>query len=109
LATVTGYPTVLGWDFHEAQWRGSWDKPVVRGQDPEDNLFRRRNDIDAIYTSGDLNLTRELLRRYGVDYVYIGDVEREKYKDHLENLSKFNQLGMVVQQQGNAVLYQMNP
>ena len=109
LATMTGFPTVLGWDFHEAQWRGSWDKPVVRGQDPDDNLFRRRNDIDAIYTSADMNQTKDLMRRYGVDYVYVSDIERDKYKDHPENLNKFSQMGTVAFQQGSAVLYKINP
>ncbi|HUO57411.1 MAG TPA: DUF2298 domain-containing protein [bacterium] len=109
LATMTGYPTVLGWDFHEAQWRGSWDKPVVRGGDVEDTLFRRRDDIDAIYTSSDLNKTRDLLRRYRVDYVYVGDAERAKYKDHPENLGKFSSLGTLVQQSGNSFLYKVNP
>ena len=109
IATVTGYPTVLGWDFHEAQWRGSWDQAVIRGGDPADTLFRRRSDIDSIYTSPDLNLTRDLLRRYDVDYVYVGDQERGKYKDHPENLNKFAQLGPVLQQFGNSVLYKVNP
>lgn len=109
IATVTGYPTVLGWDFHEAQWRGSWDQAAVRGQDPNDTIFRRRSDVDAIYTSPDLNQTRDLLKRYRVDYVYVGDVEREKYKDHPENLGKFANLGTVAQQFGNSVLYKINP
>ena len=109
IATVTGYPTVLGWDFHEAQWRGSWDQAVIRGGDPADTLFRRRSDIDSIYTSPDLNLTRDLLKRYSVDYVYVGDQERGKYKDHPENLGKFAQLGTVVQQFGNSFLYKVNP
>ena len=109
IATVTGYPTVLGWDFHEAQWRGSWDQPAIRGGDPNDTVFRRRSDVDAIYTSADLNQTKDLLKRYGVDYVYVGDVERDKYKDHLENLGKFSILGAVAQQFGNSVLYKVNP
>jgi DNA-binding beta-propeller fold protein YncE len=27
IATQSGVPTILGWDFHEAQWRGSWLRP----------------------------------------------------------------------------------
>ena len=65
--------------------------------------------MDAIYTSPDLNQTRDLLKRYGVDYVYIGDIEREKYKDHPENLGKFSNLGPVIQQFGNSLLYKINP
>ncbi|HTC22498.1 MAG TPA: DUF2298 domain-containing protein [bacterium] len=109
LATMTGYPTVLGWDFHEVQWHGTWDKAVIRGGDPQDTIFQRRTDVDTIYTSADTNQTRDLLRKYGVDYVYVGDVERDKYKDHPENLNKFSQLGPVVQQIGSSVLYKINP
>jgi YYY domain-containing protein len=109
LATMTGYPTILGWDFHEVQWHGTWDKAVIRGGDPQDTVFQRRTDVDTIYTSADINQTRDLLRKYSVDYVYVGDVEREKYKEHPENLNKFSQLGTVVQQVGSSVLYKINP
>ena len=108
LATNTGYPTVLGWDFHEVQWRGSGDKPVVRGQNSDDTIMHRQADIDAIYTSPDLNQSHDLLRKYGVDYVYVGDIERQKYKDHQENLGKFSQLGFAVQSFGNSILYKVN-
>jgi uncharacterized membrane protein len=109
LATLTGYPTVLGWDFHEVQWRGSGDKTVIRGGDPNDTIMKREADIDAIYTSADLNQTRDLLRKYKVDYVYVGDAERQKYKDRAENLGKFVQLGSLIRSWGNAVLYKVNP
>jgi len=108
LATNTGYPTVLGWDFHEVQWRGSGDKAVVRGENSDDTIMHREADVDAIYTSADLNQTRDLLKKYGIDYVYVGDIERQKYKDHPENLNKFSQLGPVAQTFGGSVLYKVN-
>ena len=108
LATMTGFPTVLGWDFHEAQWRGSWDKPVIRGEDPNDTVLQRRTDVDSLYTGTDLNQTRELLKKYGIDYVYVSDIERQKYKDHLDGLNKFGQLGTPIQTFGNAILYKIN-
>lgn len=109
IATVTGYPTVLGWDFHEAQWRGSWDKAVVRGKDPDDTIMKRQADVDAIYTSSDINQARELMKKYGINYVYVGDIERQKYKDHLDGLGKFAQVGAPIQSFGGAVLYKINP
>jgi YYY domain-containing protein len=108
IATNTGYPTVLGWDFHEVQWRGSGDKAVIRGQNPDDTVVHRQNDIDAIYTSPDLQLTKNLLKKYFVDYVYVGDSERQKYSASEAVLNKFNQLGSVVFQVGNSVLYKIN-
>lgn len=108
LATYTGYPTVLGWDFHEAQWRGSWDKPAVRGGDPEDTVMRRRMDIDTLYRSADLEETERLLKRYGVRYVYVGSLERQKYAE-AGQLEKFSQVGQIVYSAGGATLYRVNP
>ncbi len=108
LATLTGYPTLLGWAWHEVQWRGSGDKAVIRGGDENDTIQHREADIDAIFTSPDLNQTRDLMKKYGVDYVYVGDVERAKYKAHPENLNKFSQLGTVVQLFGGSALYKIN-
>jgi YYY domain-containing protein len=107
LATLTGYPTVLGWDWHEVQWRGSGDKAVIRGQNENDTIQHRQADIDAIYTSPDLNQTRDLVKKYGIDYVYVGDSERNKYNNSV-NLAKFSQMGMVATQIGNSVLYKIN-
>jgi uncharacterized membrane protein len=108
IATNTGYPTVLGWDFHEAQWRGAWDKAVVRGGDPADTILTRRQDIDTIYSTLDINLAKTLLAKYGVNYVYLGGLEREKYKDHPDGLAKFEQLGTSVNVFGDSVLYKLN-
>ncbi|HJT25246.1 MAG TPA: DUF2298 domain-containing protein, partial [bacterium] len=109
VAMLTGYPTVLGWDFHEVQWHGSWNGPVIRGGDPNDTIQNRQADVDAIYTTADLNQAKSLLRKYGVDYVYVGDAEREKYKAHLDALGKFSQLGTVAGQFGGSLLYKINP
>ena len=108
IATLTGYPTILGWDFHEVQWRGSGDRAVVRGGDESDTINQREADINNIYSSSDLNQTRDLLRKYGVDYVYVGDAEKNKYNNS-PNLGKFVQLGVLVWNAGNSVLYKINP
>jgi YYY domain-containing protein len=109
IATLTGYPTLLGWAWHEVQWRGSSDKAVVRGRDENDTIQHREGDIDTLYTSFDVEQTRSLLRKYGVDYVYVGEVERQKYKAHPENLTKFSQFGSIVFQAGGSALYKINP
>jgi YYY domain-containing protein len=72
----TGLPTVLGWEHHARQ----------RGLSHESALERRKA-IQAIYTHEDIQLTRDLLLQYGVDFVVIGKVERNHYR-RLE-LAKF--------------------
>ena len=64
-ASLTGHPTVLGW-FHERQYRG---------EAPYD---RRLSDVEIIYAGSTTNQT-ELFDRYGVDYVYVGPAERNRY------------------------------
>jgi uncharacterized membrane protein len=109
LATLTGFPTVIGWDFHEAQWRGTWSEAVIRGQDPNDTIQQRKSDVDTIYTSPDLAKTKELLNKYNVDYVYVGDAEKQKYQANIAALAKFAQLGSPVYAAGNSTLYKVNP
>jgi len=64
ISAFTGYPAVLGWAVHESQWRGNYDEQG-----------RREPDIVTIYTSNDENLTRELLKKWKVDYVIFGPTE----------------------------------
>jgi uncharacterized membrane protein len=107
VATLTGFPTVLGWDFHEVQWRGSSDKAVIRGGPAEDTIMRREADIDSIYISKDLSQVKDLLGKYGVGFVYVGDTEREKYKGRADNFDKFAQVGKAVWSGGGSVLYKV--
>ncbi len=109
VATLTGFPTVLGWDFHEAQWRGSWDQAVIRGQNSDDTIQRRQGDVETIYTSMDLAKTKDLLTKYNIDYIYVGDAERQKYSANTGAFSKFAQLGSLVYAVGNSMLYKLNP
>ncbi|MFB6196552.1 MAG: DUF2298 domain-containing protein [Haloplanus sp.] len=64
-ASLTGVPTVAGW-HHEVGYRGR--KPYLR----------RVRDVDDAYT-GSPARTVEVIRTYGVDYVWVGPAERARY------------------------------
>ncbi len=68
MATYTGYPTILGWDFHEVQWRGGWDLVMPRKQDVAD-----------LYCTGDWDQARSILEKYDVRYLVVGDTEHTTY------------------------------
>jgi hypothetical protein len=68
MSTYTGYPTILGWDFHEVQWRGGWDLVIPRKQDVAD-----------LYCTGQWDLARVILEKYDVRYLVVGDVEYSTY------------------------------
>lgn len=65
ISALTGLPAVLGWALHEEQWRGNY---IEQG--------KREPDIAAIYTSNDPKQTLDLLHKWNVSYVILGDTER---------------------------------
>lgn len=93
VSALTGLPTVLGWDFHEYQWRGAYDEPASRAPD-----------IDVLYNSLDPGQTLTLLDKYDITYVYVGPLERERYSP--AGLAKFERLMDVVYQDGEVTIYQ---
>ena len=68
VSSSTGLPTILGWKFHEHQWRGS--TAPFRGREEE---------VAKIYQSADPEQVRLLLEAHDVRYVYVGVRERAKY------------------------------
>ena len=63
-------PAVIGWDWHQKQQRS-----ILPGQ----IIDRRIEDVRTIYTSEDVDQAMNLLRRYGVRYIYVGPLERMYY------------------------------
>jgi YYY domain-containing protein len=68
MATYTGYPTILGWDFHEVQWRGGWDLVMPRKQDVAD-----------LYCTAHWDQAKLILDKYDVRYLVVGDTEYTTY------------------------------
>lgn len=69
VSAFTGLPTVLGWEWHEYQWR----------MDLED-IETRRKDIEAAYSSPDYGAVKKIIDKYEIRFVYIGPVERDRYR-----------------------------
>ncbi len=90
----TGLPTVLGWTVHEWLWRGDYSVPAPR-----------ITDVATLYETQDLKKTQELLEKYKVEYVFIGNLEKEKYPNLFED--KFSSLGKIVYQRNNTKIYKV--
>jgi len=95
VSTNTGLPTVLGWTVHEWLWRGTYDIPAPR-----------IGEVEKLYESKDLQETKSLLAKYNVALVFIGDLERQKYKNI--NEKKFGLLGKIIFKSGNTEIYKIN-
>jgi len=92
ISSSTGVPTVLNWPGHELQWRGSAEA-----------FAGREEDVQTIYQTFDVALAVSLLDKYDVDYVYIGQREREKYGE--DGLAKFTEFMTPVFTEGDVVVY----
>jgi YYY domain-containing protein len=79
ISIFTGLPTLLGWGWHEYQWRYS------------DELIQRRERlVGELYTGQDEVRAAALIEDLGIDYVVVGDLERSRYG--LAGLGKFGRL-----------------
>jgi uncharacterized membrane protein len=87
-STFLGWQSVVGWPVHEWTWRESYDE-----------VGKRRGDVVEVYTGPDASRAKEILDKYGVDYIIVGQIEREKYGSRINN-SKLNSLGTIVFETG---------
>ncbi|MBN1230962.1 MAG: hypothetical protein JXA19_03750 [Anaerolineales bacterium] len=68
ISTHTGLPTVLGWEFHEMQWRGGVEE-----------MAGRNADIRLLYETNSPEVMEEIINRYDIRYIYLGSLERNTY------------------------------
>ena len=92
----TGIPTLLGWDGHEAQWRGRAYGDMAKG---------RTEAIEAIYRTATANELDSLLNRWGVDYIVVGQLERNKYRLQPGALTRLDRALDVVYDQDGVRIY----
>jgi YYY domain-containing protein len=73
ISSATGLPTVLGWESHQRQQRD------------DSTIGARAAEIRELYQTDNLDRKRYLLRKYSVDYVVVGDVERHTVVSSSDN------------------------
>jgi len=78
----TGLPTVLGWQYH-----------LIQQGRPRDQVEARAMDVRAIYETTDPARAAALLRRYHIDLVFVGPLERQTYP--AAGLAKFASIAML--------------
>jgi YYY domain-containing protein len=66
MSWLTGLPTVLGWPYHESQQRRPFGA----------SISMRQTDLKILYTSTSDDEVLTVLRRYSIQYVVLGGVER---------------------------------
>ena len=111
MSVYSGDPTVLGWWYHEWQWRGNLDdlvSPITdltcKAKDSYDPRRMRSDDISCLYETNNWNVASEVISQYNIRYVVIGTLERRDY--HINEIL-FQQHLKPVFQQGQVVIYEV--
>ncbi len=93
ISTFTGMPAVLGWTNHEDQWRDH----ALQGS--------RKDDLQTLYTTSDWRTTQDIIDRYNIRYIVVGNLERTTYQVNEEKFSRFLK---PVFQQGSITIYEVS-
>jgi YYY domain-containing protein len=92
ISIYTGLPTIVGWSWHQRQQRSAM---------PSQWIDQRLNDVQQLYSVTSAEAAMEILRRYNVRYIYVGEVERIYYPaeglDKFERMRADGQLSLVYQ------------
>ncbi len=91
VSTNTGLPTVVGWPSHLYQHGVAWDY-----------VYAQRDNVTKIYNSTSMDVASPLLKQYNVQYVFVGEIEKNLYNSTA--LEKFKSLPVAFETNG-VVIY----
>ncbi len=74
----TGLPGVIGWNWHQRQQRAI---------NSSDWVYERIDDVKAFYQSEDIQRCKELIEKYDIRYIVVGQLERALFSE--SQLAKF--------------------
>ena len=102
IATYTGLPTVLGWPWHQIQQRMDYDYAVRE----------RATAVAAFYNTSDLRLAQDILKKYDVEYIVVGELERVHYSqaglDKFAELADAGLISLVFHNEGVTIYQSLN-
>ncbi len=94
ISSFTGNITIYGWATHEGLWNNYEESE------------ERYNVVAKIYTGTDRDETIRELKKYGIEYIFIGPSEKNKFNDI--NFSLLESLGTKVFENANTELIKIN-
>jgi len=109
-SSYTGLPTVEGWLVHEWLWRGSYDGPGRRASEVEHIYTATDENIEkAVFEGPPISNVKELISKYGIKYIIVGEKERDKYSrlDGGLNEDLISNLAEVIFDMGDSKLYKV--
>ena len=101
IAMYTGNPSIVGWRTHQGQQRAAA---------PQAGVDERIREVGTLYNTAEPLVARDILKTYGVDYVYVGQLERVYYSP--EGIDKFGRMANdgtlnIVYNQNDVIIYEV--
>jgi uncharacterized membrane protein len=84
ISIYTGLPAVVGWQWHQEQQR--WDY--------QQDIAQRIFEVKRFYETPDPSVAITIALKYGVQYVYVGPLERAYYP--AEGIQKFDYMAVLM-------------
>ncbi|HOX96324.1 MAG TPA: DUF2298 domain-containing protein [Candidatus Woesebacteria bacterium] len=81
VSVFSGVPTIQGWRVHEWLWRGGFGV-----------VAERQDEVTEIYQGEDLGDTAEILKKYNVGWILVGQDEKISYRINEEKLWQFGEV-----------------
>ena len=113
ISVFSGDPAVLGWYWHEFQWRGSLEAQLsplsnlsctANFKPNNDPRRMRSDDLACLYQSNNWQDTVQVIDQYHIRYIVVGTLERRSY--HVSE-AKFKTYLKQVFQSGDVVIYEV--
>jgi YYY domain-containing protein len=98
-SAFTGIPTVIGWQPHQGQWRGSSYSATVGA---------RPDEVRRIYEDLRLDMVQPMIQKYEIDYILYGSVERRDDRYGPAGEQKFLESYEVVCESGNSRIFRVD-
>ncbi len=97
-ATITGLPMLYNWPGHQGQWRGNTLGEIAGS---------RQEDLEQLYANPTWSSARDIINRYGIDYIVFGSNERDMYGTAAD--VKFRDTLPIVCEVGDTRVYRVDP
>jgi uncharacterized membrane protein len=110
ISAYTGMIAPMGWKTHEWTWRfqGKGAENAPKGQTVETGygaIAVVAEDIKRLYITKDATEAELVIKRYGIQYVFVGGLEYRTYPDL--DLEKFDAIGKRVFESGGSILFKV--
>jgi len=101
VSMYTGLPAIVGWDWHQRQQRAVLPGSLVTN---------RIQDVSSLYSTPNIEEAQNILNKYDVSYVYVGELERNYYRP--EGIAKFDLMAAsgllnIVYQDDSVTIYEV--